>query len=361
MQYPTAPYQLWNTVAASYTDASWETTARRFVVAATLAANAHNTQPWAFSIADHAITIRPDWTRHLTVSDPTGRQLFLSIGAALENLLITARADGHHPTVILIRQPAEKNPHDLNITVTFNVTDSTVDEHIKHLATAIPNRRSCRHIFDTTSNQSSLRAIQSRSDGVTVSTQTTFIDDDHIKRSIADLAAAATRDAFSQKPFRTELSQWIRNNFTTQGDGMPAFSNGVPDIPSLLGPTLIRFVNIGPKQATDEHAWMTSSDLLAVISTQNDDPASWIAAGQTLERLMLQANVLGLSSSIIESPIEVSKYRPQLTKIITDAPQITDYRLPVTDYSFTQVLMRFGSCAKPHHPTPRRPVSEVIR
>src|SRR5689334_211566 len=61
---------------------------------ATLAANGHNTQPWRFAIQENAIEIHPDYTRRLPVVDPNDRELWISLGCALENLIIAARAAG---------------------------------------------------------------------------------------------------------------------------------------------------------------------------------------------------------------------------------------------------------------------------
>src|SRR5215510_4256522 len=62
---------------------------------ATLAANGHNTQPWKFVIKDKLIEIHPDYTRRLPVVDPQNRELWISLGCALENLLLAARATGY--------------------------------------------------------------------------------------------------------------------------------------------------------------------------------------------------------------------------------------------------------------------------
>ncbi|MEW5961151.1 MAG: twin-arginine translocation signal domain-containing protein, partial [Chloroflexota bacterium] len=55
---------------------------------ATLAANGHNTQPWKFAVKENEIEIQPDYTRRLPVVDPHDRELWISLGCALENLLV---------------------------------------------------------------------------------------------------------------------------------------------------------------------------------------------------------------------------------------------------------------------------------
>jgi len=56
---------------------------RELVRYATLAASGHNTQPWTFTIAENAIDIHLDYARHLPALDPSDRELWVSLGAAL--------------------------------------------------------------------------------------------------------------------------------------------------------------------------------------------------------------------------------------------------------------------------------------
>ena len=73
---------------------------RELVRYASLAASGHNTQPWKFAIANNAIDIHPDFARRLPAVDPHDRELWISLGCALENLLVAARAAGYAPEVI---------------------------------------------------------------------------------------------------------------------------------------------------------------------------------------------------------------------------------------------------------------------
>ena len=57
---------------------------------AILAPSSHNTQPWKFFISDHTIRVFVDPTRWLRVADADQRELHISVGCALENLLIAA-------------------------------------------------------------------------------------------------------------------------------------------------------------------------------------------------------------------------------------------------------------------------------
>ena len=58
------------------------------------APSAHNTQPWLLSYAADEVSVHWDPARALPDSDPTGRDLFLSLGAFVETCLIVATDAG---------------------------------------------------------------------------------------------------------------------------------------------------------------------------------------------------------------------------------------------------------------------------
>src|SRR5271157_1674233 len=75
----------------------------RPVRAAILAANPHDTQPWAFAVGPEAIEVFADRSRNLGSFDPFRREMHLGLGAAIENLSLAARAHG----LIAAVEPAE--------------------------------------------------------------------------------------------------------------------------------------------------------------------------------------------------------------------------------------------------------------
>ncbi len=57
---------------------------------AVLAPSARNTQPWFFVVRGQQIGVHADLSRRLNVADPHARDLYVSVGCALENLLVAA-------------------------------------------------------------------------------------------------------------------------------------------------------------------------------------------------------------------------------------------------------------------------------
>ena len=78
------------------------------VESAALAPSVHNTQPWRFTVDGAVVTVRVDRSRQLAYLDPSGRQLWLSCGAAVEFARLAVRASARDCLVEML--PAADDP-----------------------------------------------------------------------------------------------------------------------------------------------------------------------------------------------------------------------------------------------------------
>ena len=60
-----------------------------------LAPSCYNTQPWIFALSYNEIKILADKDRWLEVADSDQREMYISVGCALENLLVAAEHFGY--------------------------------------------------------------------------------------------------------------------------------------------------------------------------------------------------------------------------------------------------------------------------
>lgn len=68
----------------------------RFILCyAILAPSSHNTEPWKFRLRGDRVDVLLDFSRWLKVADDDQRELHISVGCALENLLISLLAAAH--------------------------------------------------------------------------------------------------------------------------------------------------------------------------------------------------------------------------------------------------------------------------
>ena len=77
------------------------------VAAAVLAASPHNTQPWIFGVGADAIDVFVDTARTTGTVDPLGREQYVGLGCAVENLVLGCRARGLQPEVTLLPDGAD--------------------------------------------------------------------------------------------------------------------------------------------------------------------------------------------------------------------------------------------------------------
>src|SRR5689334_11811216 len=79
---------------------------RRVLMAAVAAPSIHNSQPWRFRLHMGAVDVLLDRERQMHVADPSGRELTLSVGAAVFNLRVAMLAGGRQPILTTWPDPA---------------------------------------------------------------------------------------------------------------------------------------------------------------------------------------------------------------------------------------------------------------
>jgi len=80
------------------------------VRAGILAASPHNTQPWLFRVSNSSIELYADTKRNTGALDPYLREQHISLGCALENLMLAAGASGYSASVSLLPGKLEPSP-----------------------------------------------------------------------------------------------------------------------------------------------------------------------------------------------------------------------------------------------------------
>ena len=120
------------------------TTVRAAVALANRAPSVHNSQPWRWRVGPSSIHLFADPARALPATDPEGRDLRISCGAALHHLRVALNAAGLAARVH--RMPAPAHPVHLAAVETSTRTPTPDD---LALAGAIEHRRSDRRVFST--------------------------------------------------------------------------------------------------------------------------------------------------------------------------------------------------------------------
>lgn len=310
---------------------------REMVRYATLAANGHNTQPWKFAIRQDGIEIHPDYSRRLPVVDPQDRELWISLGCALENLLVAARAAGYAAAVTY--------PAATDVIAVRLAADSPQSSP---LFDAIPLRQSTRSAYDGQAVPvADLDMVQSLPPEPGVALR--FLTAPAEVEAAIDYINEGNLRQYADHAFVEELISWLRFNkkeAMSTLDGLYSRCSGNPEVPGWLGRMFVGGTK--PQQQADaDAAKLRSSAGAVVIASDTDDKAAWVRAGQVYERLTLQMTALNIKSALLNQPIEVAELRGQFQTAIG------------LNTSRPQLLVRFGYADSLPHSL-RRPVADVL-
>lgn len=312
---------------------------RELVRYATLAPSGHNTQPWLFAIQGDTIRIFPDYARRLPAVDPQDRELWISLGCALENLVIAANAAGYEAHVTY------PTPNVDHITLRLSKSSALISAS---LLEAIPHRQNNRSLYDgrpvPPAETKKMEAVQS---GAGVSTLI-FTDTRH-KEAIIEYIKAGDRHQFGDPAFVAELVSWIRFNKPEalhSLDGLYTRCTGSPDVPRWLGRRFLTVASAGSQADTSAKKARSSVGLI-VIASASDDKRHWVETGRLYERLALTLTASGIQTAFLNQPAEVPGLRSQFQGYLglgTAQPQL---------------LLRFGYADSLPHSL-RRPLEEVL-
>jgi hypothetical protein len=306
---------------------------------ATLAPNGHNTQPWRFRAAARQIAILPDFTRRTPVVDPDDHHIFVSLGAAAENLALASAARGQ-PGMVRF-DPAEGGG------ALFEFAPGTAVPSV--LFDAIPHRQSTRSEYDGRAVSAADLTALAKAAAVPGVDLVLLTDRPRINR-LRDLIVAGNSAQMADPAFVRELKAWLRFNPSQAlrtGDGLYSVASGNPALPDWLGQPAFDWLS-GARAQNDAYArQIRSSAGLAVFVGERAQPADWIKVGQACQRFGLQATALGLKCAYINQPVEVASLRPELAALVGLAGRRPD------------IVMRFGYA--PALPwSARRPVAAVL-
>jgi hypothetical protein len=300
----------------------------------------HNTQPWRFVVRDEAVELWADRSRAVPAIDPSGRQLVVSCGAALEQLCLGVAAQGWQPVVHVMPSAAASDL--LAIVEVGERTLLSPSESL--LVDAIGRRATVRAAFDprpvSAEDLAALRAAVDRSDAWVQP----ITDHDSLIAFTVLLSHADAAQAADSK-YVEELDTWRHRD--TNEDGIPdaAVSRLAGRHSSL---PLRDFHAPGddaaaiPRKATP----IDEKPLVMVVGTPNDTPADWLAAGRATIRLLLQATSMGIVASPLNQVVDDPAFR----------------RLLRRDLSFVglpQMVLRLGYGTAIQH-TGRRPVEDIL-
>ncbi len=302
---------------------------------AILAPSTRNSQPWAFSIQGNRIHLFADLHRGQVIADPDHRELYISLGCALENLLVAAE---HFGLAHGVSYFPDARDNELVATVYFTPGGVPTEARGGATLSAILHRHNDNSVYRPLAlPEQFLRRLEDCCSEPDLRVHLT--GDHHFRRWVDALTLEADRIEFADPAFRKELGFWI---------GQGVF--GAPPLAARLERMAISRLDLGESVAQQDHAIVESAALLGLICANGDSHLLHVRVGQLFERLWLTATAMGLSIH----PMSQTMRRGELRAAVEEL-------LPQPGWT-PQHLFRVGFSAargEDHH-TPRRPVDDVL-
>lgn len=268
---------------------------------AILAPSTHNTQPWIFRVNENYCEIKINPDLKLKYADQTDRDIHISIGCALENIVLAGKYYGLKEKIEYLEDGAK---------IFFDEKESKKDESYNNLKNTIIHRVNTRGGFtDQKIPSDFLRDLKDllEKEYCTNNIEISLVEDKTKIKKIAELTMFGMKLAHSILPFRKEMSKWIVHNYTRRKEGMIGYSMNMPGPVSFFISPAVRFFNLGSIMGKINYKGVSSAPLIFVVSSPDKDPVIWIKVGQLAERAMLEFNMNGFNTSIYLASIEMGE------------------------------------------------------
>jgi nitroreductase len=326
------------------------------VRAAVLAANAHNSQPWLFRLAPNRIELYAVTARNIGTMDPLRREMYISLGCALENMLLAADANGLATTVQLM-------PDSTDATLAARVDLAPRASNRSALYEAIPKRHTNRAGYAARSvggqTLSSMEALIDMPDVGVV-----WLTSQSQKQAFAEMTNRATAAIIADPEQAVDDFAWYRGDWR----GLQAHKDGLTLDTAGVSP-LIRTVGkvLGVSRAQSDQGWVTSTRDIqlptaaafgVLVIHQANDNAQRIQAGRVYQRMQLWATGQGLAMQPLNQAVERAdrEQTAGLGKVFSDAVATM---IPQAGW-LAVMPFRIGYPTVEGLENPRRPAEDVV-
>lgn len=327
---------------------------RRLLEYAVLAPSVYNSQPWKFSLdaSNGAVEIFPDEQRARPLElDPAQRDLYLALGACLENMTLAGPALGYaaHETLfprglperklvpaarLELRPVSEVMPEPLFSTLLIRHSHagaykpgSVGDIHLERL-----------RVLPAFSGQEKIY----------------FMTEETQRRELSLLLHDLSHEGSQKKAMVKEGARWITPK-SNGPEGMPMAHIGLPlsvkfRFAFLRWLALEKEIKEVARQALLRQGHGIEAPAFLLMATRNPGPLGYLNAGRWAQRILLTLNEMELGFQILHLPISLAFCHSDLRQ-----------RFGAAEGEEPVLLVRFGQPANKKWPrTHRRPIEESL-
>ncbi|WP_436498398.1 Acg family FMN-binding oxidoreductase [Actinokineospora sp. HUAS TT18] len=293
-----------------------DATVRSAIALAARAPSVHNTQPWRWLIGGYSVHLMADWTRHLHATDPDGRDLIVSCGAALHHLRVAFAGLGWATRVHRLPNPAD--PDHLASIEPYPAPPNDGDIA---MTTAIARRQTDRRRFSSwpvPAGHLDLFVERAGNEGVLAVPVT-----DPIRRHRLTTALALAADRVDDT---AETALWSGRG-RSDLDGVQAVSAAPRG--TVHGDTTMRAFDAGTLTPSTVDPEDTDAGELIVLATAADDTLSRLRAGEAASAILLTATELGLATCPLSQPLESAETAAMVGEAVLDRTAVPQLVLRV--------------------------------
>jgi hypothetical protein len=257
-----------------------------------------NLQPWHFHFSDGVLTLRHDPARGFQMLDLLDMASWVSFGAVLDNIELTAHTIGLEPLVTPF-----PDDHDPNLVARITFTPRSPQRHA--LFDWIPKRAVNRRIPDRRAPLDPDLARSLRSIAESCGARVQIRDDLPSLVAYEELLCAETRIGYVNAATFAEFSRtfrWTREDVESKRDGLDVWALEVRGPKRSILQALTQRENVEALRASG-HASIfekpalgriTKSSALALVTIPKLTPACVLEGGKAVNRLWLTVNAAGL-------------------------------------------------------------------
>ncbi|MGO9031700.1 Acg family FMN-binding oxidoreductase [Mycobacterium sp.] len=309
------------------------------VESACRAPSQHNSQPWQWVFSSGELRLFLDPSRVMD-TDQSAREALIGCGAALDHLRVAMAAAGWRAHVD--RFPNLDNQNHL-ASIHFTPIEY-MTERDRRRASAIWERHTDRLPFSAPTDWKSFEPVMSSSvDGGAI--HINIIPED-LRPRLVEAAQMAESLRLYDTSYHDELHWWTAP--FEAAEGIPHSS-----LVSAAESDRVGVGRVFPVVGRPERRTEISEDhsMILVLSTDHDSRADALASGEALSATLLECTMAGFATCPVTNSTEHEATR-DLVRSLMDHDAVP------------QVLVRVGVvpvAEKAPRPTPRRPLSEVLR
>ncbi len=329
------------------------------ITAATLAPSTHNSQPWKFAVTGNVIDLFAARDRMTGTLDMAGREMAISLGCAIENMVIGAQAMGFTP-ILNILPAGPSGDHVARMTIFPGERNTPIE------AAALTHRRTHRGLY-TRDEKVPNKII----DVLYAQTQYTksrlvWLGGDGVNGKLfAQATLEATQAIIADDAMLRDSTAWFRRDLKTidqKADGLTLAASGLTQLN-------VRLALTAPAPYVDKilaERWLgltrdvqlASAPMFGLITVPDlNDRTALVEAGRLWQRLHLTGTLNGLAMQPLNQTMEMADRDRALQRPSSAAQTLAE----LSGFANATVAFgfRLGFAKTPAALSPRRGVTQV--